>query len=47
MIDLNNYALYIQLQSRIAKLLTDFKGYAINQMSYDPENKYDPRNMIR
>ena len=47
MIDLNNYALYIQLQSRIAKLLKDFKGYAINQMSYDPENKYDPRNMIR
>ncbi len=47
MIEIDDYSWYIQLQSRIAKLLKDFKGYAINQMSYDPENKYDPRNMIR
>ncbi len=47
MIEINDYALYIQLQSKIARLLKEFRNYAIQQMSYNPENKYDPRNMIR
>jgi len=47
MTDINDYALYIQLQTRIAKLLKEFRDYALPQMSYDPLNKYDPRNMIR
>ncbi len=47
MIDLNDFALYIELQSIIARLLQEFRVYAIRYMSYDPLDKKDPRNMIR
>jgi len=36
MIEINDYAVYIRLQTRIAKLLKEFRDYALPQMSYDP-----------
>jgi len=36
MIEINDYALYIQLQTRMGRLLKEFREYAIQQMSYDP-----------
>ena len=36
MIEINDYALYIKIQMRIARLLKEFRDYALPQMSYDP-----------
>lgn len=45
--DTNHYANYIRLQAFIIKEFTLFREAAISFMIVNPDNKSDPRNMIK
>lgn len=47
MLDINYYGIYVKLQSHLSKLLKNYREYAVEEMSYNPDDANEPRNLIR
>lgn len=47
MIDTNYFSIYLQLQKHLKRELDNYREFCTSHMSYNPDDQYDPRNMIR
>lgn len=47
MIDLSYYSIYLDLQKYLKVEMDSYREFCISNMSYNPDDQEDPRNMIR